>query len=177
MKLILNVSVFRDPRFKKVHALTKRLAMQNQYHHDNDTFAIICTQRYDGPFKYNHIKSRQNVEFVANSYKYLKPIEDGQNWFKRYIMIRKFGYLYEIFEMFMLRIHQNGIHMKLTNHDQNFPDLVDPKVVLTLQMLSAGFYLWLFCVAMSCIVFLCEMIVGCFKNRVVRDRRVSEFKL
>lgn len=136
--------------------------MKDQYLFDNETFVIICEVKYQGPFKYNHMKGRRLKDYESNSYKYLKSLNDGLSWGEHYISFRKFGFLYEPFQKFLLDIHANGIFWIL--HERGMNDTVsaefdDPKVVLTMQMLSAGFYVWLFCVTICCIVFACEVII------------------
>lgn len=162
--------------------------MQDQYLYDNDTFAVICEVNYQGPFKYNHMKGRKlekylfdlcnyttdqnllsdackNIKdgtYLSESYKYMKSIRDEYTWGGHYISFKKFGCLYEPFEKFLLDIHQNGIfwmiHDRVMN-DTAIPEHDDPRVVLTLEMLSAGFLVWLFCMSICCIVFACEIII------------------
>lgn len=166
--------------------------MHEQYLYDNDTFAVICEVNYQGPFKFNHMKGRRlekyisdyckfptdenklsetcknkNFKYLSENYKYMKSIRDEYTWGGNYISFKKFGYLYEAFEKFLLEIHQNGVFWALhdrVKNDTAIPEFDDPRVVLTLDMLSAGFIIWILCIIICCIVFISELIVDRIKD-------------
>lgn len=70
------------------------------------------------------------------------------------------GYLNEILDKFIMECHQHGIIQRFrryTNRFEEFKLNFDRETqVLSLFMLSAGFYVWLITVAIACIVFIGE---------------------
>lgn len=73
------------------------------------------------------------------------------------------GYLSEILEKFLLEAHQHGIIEGVERKIYRFGNfnykLESDLQVLTMYMLSAGFYIWLGTVAIACVVFVGEHIV------------------
>lgn len=89
-------------------------------------------------------------------------------------------FLYHILQNFILEIHQHGfmIHFEsLYNpHTLPKPEETEPKI-LTLQILSAGFIVWLFTIIMACFSFFFEISVFHFlKRRELTKNLVTNLK-
>lgn len=71
------------------------------------------------------------------------------------------GYLNEVFEKFILEAHQHGIIEFCYRQVYHFPDVSVEKfpIILTMQILSAGFYIWLGSIVIACIVFIGEHVI------------------
>jgi hypothetical protein len=48
-------------------------------------------------------------------------------------LIKKFGYLYEPIEKFLLNVKENGIYWRMRVIGDHFPEIEDPKKVLTFK--------------------------------------------
>lgn len=100
----------------------------------------------------------KEIEKYLISFKMLKD----EVFFTSFISFLTFqrGHLGEILEKFILEAHQHGIIDYCYRQVYNSIDiekLVESETkVLTVYMLSAGFYIWLASVAIACFVFICE---------------------
>lgn len=72
----------------------------------------------------------------------------------------------ELLNNFILQFQQHGFFQHLYQKHLHMPivNLKDPRKILTMYMLSSGFYLWLMSVAVACIVFVIEHIVRYFSR-------------
>lgn len=142
-----------------------------------------------------------NYEFFAEivDKKYLENLFNGSNYDEVDKNIRTFkmfeeiyqtsttslfthyrGYFNEILNKFILEAHQHGILVYLKRRAYRFGDINDqvesePKV-LSMFMLSAGFYVWLATVALACIVFIGELIIFYSKGQTTKIRRQGSWK-
>lgn len=83
-----------------------------------------------------------------------------------YILVISQSFIYETLNDFILRCNEYGftkIYKSLYCGQPLFKHH-DERVVLTMSMLSAGFYLWLCSVAVACIVFIVEHITDYYSN-------------
>lgn len=90
----------------------------------------------------------------------MKPMKENYQWHASAWMIAPFSHVYSKVEDFILRCHENGIieyWTDILHQDKSIKEEEEPKV-LTLLMLSAGFYLWLGCLGVTCCVFVGELI-------------------
>lgn len=83
-------------------------------------------------------------------------------------LVKPESYLYSVFNEFILHWFEHGFS-KLDQLN-NLPEepqieVKDPRTVLTLYMLSAGFYLWLITVLIACVVFIGENVVSYFASK------------
>lgn len=105
------------------------------------------------PFKW-----RGKKEFELE--KIMNAMEDDYRWHVSAWIIFPFSHFYRKVEDFILRCHENGIIEYWTDvlhRDKSIHEEEEPKV-LTFYMLSAGFYLWLGCLGVTCCVFIGELI-------------------
>lgn len=80
--------------------------------------------------------------------------------------VNAYSVVYESIEKFILEAHQHGIIQFIESRyssKKQRPRESGTKV-LTMYMLSAGFYVWLVSVAIACVVFICEHIVSRYSN-------------
>lgn len=88
------------------------------------------------------------------------------------------SFIFESLEKFILDCHQHGILVHLI--DKLLPTVVkkdeDEPEVLTLYILSAGFFLWLYTVLIAILVFLMEHIVHLSKTRWIKAKVTEEVK-
>lgn len=94
-------------------------------------------------------------------------VKDDYYFKSEYIMVNPESYISSILDDFILRFHQSGIFVYLNNKYK--PDSLifktkDPRKMLTIYMLSAGFYLWLISVLAACLVFVIEHAVRYFSR-------------
>lgn len=82
------------------------------------------------------------------------------------------GFLHEILEKFILEAHQHGIMSCLHRQVYRFGRIEDQiesePQVLSVFMLSAGFYIWLGTVLIACIVFIAENVKYCVEKSFER---------
>lgn len=95
------------------------------------------------------------------------------------VLTKPGSYITEVLNTFILQCHQHGIfqHLYLKYIDPPIVQPKDPKKVLTMYMLSAGFYLWLISISVACIVFVIEHIVRYFSRtrHLIRESEVEIF--
>jgi len=103
-------------------------------------------------------KNLERIQEDLRSFKMLKD-ETFMTSFTSLLTFHR-GYLNEIFDKFIFEAHQHGIIDYCYRQVYRFKDvdkLVESSTkVLTMYMLSAGFYIWLGSVGIACIVFIYE---------------------
>lgn len=138
---------------------TKKMTFARMYlEYENDTFAQIVNR--------NHLISifdGKNIKEIEKNLRLFKMLEDETflTTFTSFLPHYR-SYLNEILERFILEAHQHGIIdycYRQAYRVNDFSGLIvsDPKV-LTMYMLSAGFYIWLGSIVIACIVFIYEQI-------------------
>lgn len=119
---------------------------------------------------------RNEREAIFSSEMYL--LSDVLNAHYWYNMISpEEGSLYKVLNDFILRCHQYGFikHIESNNYPAPIIQPKDPNVVLTLYILSAGFYLWLISIVVACFVFVGEHVVRYFsRTRHLSKRNMDE---
>lgn len=100
----------------------------------------------------------KDVNNYVQAYKMLKD-ETFITSFRSFLTFHR-GYLNEVFERFILESHQHGIIDYWYRHFFRYDNIekqiaTEPKV-LTMYMLSSGFYIWLGSIGIACFVFICE---------------------
>lgn len=126
-----------------------------KYH--NDTFAEIVDEKF------------LDILFDGSNYDEIDKYVHSFKMFKETYQILSIsllsfcrGYLNGILDKFILEAHQHGILEYLQRRSNHFADISDEieskTQVLTLYMLSAGFYVWLITVAITCIAFVGEQV-------------------
>jgi hypothetical protein len=147
----------------------------NQICYGNDTFAIEENKDliYIGNSKihknYDYRKLGADVSNNVNSYSKLFAVVEGTRSFSVSWMMKRSSFLIDSFNKFLMECEQHGIHEKTYNDRfyHNVPSAsseVDKKK-LTLDVLSAGFTVWIFSVLIACIVFVIEHIVAFFTRK------------
>lgn len=83
-----------------------------------------------------------------------------------FVLLKPGSYIKDVFNTFILQCQQHGFfeHLYLKHIHYQVIDEKDPNKVLTMYMLSAGFYLWLMSIAIACIVFVMEHVVRYFSR-------------
>lgn len=124
----------------------------------------------------NYIKERfngTNYKEVRNLTIYYKILDETFQTLTVKMLTLSRGYLNEKLEKFILEAHQHGIliyfqrrTVKYEYFQSKFES--EPKI-LTMYMLSAGFYIWLGTVGIACIAFVGEFIMFEIEVRFSRD--------
>lgn len=121
-----------------------------RFYHLSSKFNDYITRNKDAPLFYRD--TRRHL--------YMDVLEDDYAWLKNSWVLKKFSYLYEPLSSFISQIYEHGIYDYIERREiWHFekPEDEDPRKVLTIEMLSAGFVIWLCCVLVSIIVFICEL--------------------
>lgn len=140
-------------------------ALENQYKYENDTFAVMWPRFYHVSAQQSDFIDRRAPEFLREKSKYMSILDDDFGWIIYSWYTWRFSPLYELLQKFILEIYQHGIYDYLERNElfnqlqMEIPEKEDPRRVLTVKMLSAGFVIWVCFVAASLIVFLFELIV------------------
>lgn len=155
--------------------MTTADSMEQFLHAENHTkfkserFAELVDENYLGAMLvYADKTSNEEIDEIIRSFKMLdeEPYKDTTITF--YTPSR--GYMGEILEKFVLEAHQFGIfvHLKQTVYMFNkIKEQVDSELqILTMYMLSAGFYVWLVTVAVACLVFIGEHVVYYIERKI-----------
>lgn len=138
--------------------MVDELEKQSQY--ENETF-VTPYLRISG----NRMSTKGdtvNYKKFNKAYKMLD--EDYTLYYYSWIVSAK---IFESFNKYILECHQHGIISHL--NEKYFPKAVQPDEdgpqILTMYILSAGFYLWLGTVFVACLVFIGEHVVRYFSKR------------
>lgn len=115
-------------------------------------------------FESNNSRSYTDVSnnfVVMENYFIVRPIQ---------IYVRPSSVFFKRLEKTILECHQHGLLVKKSDP----PELksADEPQVLTMQMLEAGFVLWMCSICVACVVFICEHIV---RYNSKRRRKAREF--
>lgn len=143
----------------------------------NGTFSFFIPQRDI----MSHLSKNTTLESNFKD-KYRKIDEIHQSLTARWF-VNQGSFIFETLENFLHLNLQNGVVQHLQDRGSTvkkahreravkiakkwFETDREPKI-LTLFMLSAGFWVWLVSVAIACIVFFCEHIVKCVENYLLR---------
>lgn len=112
---------------------------------------------------------------LHNSGKFMAMLEESVNWMLLHLPIKCNSFLYEPLQEFILLYHQHGLMAYSESKWYESSSGADKKVgaqVLSIQMLSAGFIVWIVCVLISVSVFLIEILV-----KKARMRKLKQLKL
>lgn len=92
--------------------------------------------------------------------------DEEYNFEMEHIYVKPESYIFQALNDFVLHWHEHGFSKLFQSlHLPGSPEVIedkDPKTVLTMHMLSAGFYLWLISIAIASLVFLSEHVVRYF---------------
>jgi hypothetical protein len=125
----------------------------------------------------NHNEIRDDISNTSDeAIELFSNIESTQSYPLSWIS-RKSSFFFETLNNFLLKAEEHGFTQYFI--DSQFIDLhpkvnPDPKI-LTNQMLSAGFIVWLASVAIACIVFVIEHIVA-YKTRSRSSLKVVKIR-
>lgn len=103
----------------------------------------------------------------------MKILEDDYFVNYEYLFVLPGSFIYEPLSKFIMRFNQHGFTKRLEYwlvHHNLTKTVFDEKQTLTLQILSAGFILWLCSVLIACLLFIVEYCVGkTFKNKIYKS--------
>lgn len=109
--------------------------------------------------KLNEINSLSSANKIVKHFQgFMIPTEDSYRWHTANWVIVPFSYVYQKVEEFILLCHQNGIidHLQEMLCVERSSKIEEQPKVLTLEMLSAGFYVWLASVVAAIFIFAIE---------------------
>lgn len=123
--------------------------------------------------KYALMVSNEGTK-ISEFLKEIKVLDDNYRWLTASWLTMPLSHTFKPIEMFILRCHENGIIEYWTEmfYQDRSKEIKDDPKKLTMDIMSAGFYIWLGSVAVACLVFIGEHIY-CF---IVRRRSESERK-
>lgn len=133
--------------------------IDRQIAYKNESFAL-WTSRFDDSIT---LFDESLIEKLSQSD--LRLLDDDYSVVFDYVRVPSGSFIYNRLNDFILKCYQHGFikHFQVTNLPKSsLPLIEDPKKVLTMHMLSAGFALWLCCVAVACCVFFIEHTVRYF---------------
>lgn len=152
---------------------------------DFDTEYAIIVDRQHWKNKMNS-KEDSKKSFFGSPYKEkkkgcsnFKMLDEDFVWtFSQYYLTRN-SYLHEILENFILELYQHGFMENMTESTQKlyFPE--EEPTVLTLEILSAGFFIWLGSVAVAILAFILELISKIFVvtlKEIKKKRKRRKYK-
>lgn len=153
--------------------------IESQFKYKNETFAIYTGRMPRSSliqfFTFDHMENQNFTDQVFSSEMvYLK--EDLRTHFEAFY-VQSESCIYEMLNEFILQCHQHGFIEYLVSKHFNWPKKSkrDPRKVLTLYMLSAGFYIWLISISVAFVVFIIEHVVRYFsRTRKLPPKREVE---
>lgn len=124
----------------------------------NGTFAEIVDKNY-----LENLYNGSNYDEVEKDINNFKMFDETYQTLPISLFTHYRGYLSTILNKFILEAHQHGILIYLQRRVYRFGAVNDEvesdTKILTMFMLSAGFYVWLASVVLACIVFIAELII------------------
>lgn len=139
---------------------------KNQIQFHNETFAELVNQNFLGAL-FNGTNFNE-IEENLQSFKMLHEEPFQRSTMNFFTSSR--GYLAEILEKFILEAQQHGIldyfHRRVYRFEKVKENIESETQVLSMYMLSAGFYVWLVTVALACFVFIGEHIFFFIKEKI-----------
>lgn len=146
--------------------------IESHIQHENGTFATPFLRLFGNELLDN--KNSSNTWRWINIHKAFKLLnEDYMVHFYSWFVGAE---LFESFEKYLLECHQHGIINYI--HDKYFPKRIkwdeEGPQVLTMFMLSAGFYLWLGSVVVAILTFIGEHIVRYYSKSRREFRKKSK---
>lgn len=145
--------------------------------YENDTFAFEVSND-ENVFG---LKKNRGVEYALNVTKDLHSVfatVEGYRTVSISWLANKYDYFIETLDKFILECDQHGITSHFNNLHRKFENMAsDPSEpqVLTMEILSAGFWVWFSTVIIACFVFILEHIFAAFQRKM-KFEKVQEFK-
>lgn len=99
-------------------------------------------------------------EDLRHNTKFMSLIEESPRWILYCLLIRRNSILHESLNKFILEYNQHGhfaYSESIWNPKPLGEDNPDEPQVLTIDMMAAGFIVWLVCVLISIVVFFVEL--------------------
>lgn len=128
----------------------------NQVDYRNETFAAWMGKIGQSIY-YGTLQEKEQILSSAMSL-----LDEDYNVHYEYVLVKPESVIYEVLNEFILQCHQHGFMRHFESIYFPYPPIIepeDPRRVLTMYMLSAGFYLWLITIAVACLVFVGEHVV------------------
>lgn len=140
---------------------------KNHTKYKSEKFAELIDENYLAAML-EYGKNTDEIDEIIRSFKMLDEEPFKETKLSFYTPSR--GYMSEILEKFVLEAHQSGIlvhYKRLAYKFEKIKEEVESDLqVLTMYMLSAGLYVWLFTVAVACLVFIGEHVVYYFGKKI-----------
>lgn len=129
---------------------------ETQINHGNESFALFTFKNGKLPLYFEKKEMKKLLESG------MTLLNDDYRLHSEYVMVKPESYIYSVLNDFILQCHQYGFfnHFQSKKSKPLVLEIKDTsRKVLTMHMLSAGFYLWLMTVLLACVVFLIEHVV------------------
>lgn len=155
--------------------------MRRQYESRNQTFAIF-TCRLPKSTILSQIRSLSHKNFSSTVFSSdMVVLNEDLRTHHEVFIVRSESYIIDVLNDFILRCHQHGFFKYFESQYFETPEIIveDARKILTFNMLSAGFYLWLISIVVACLVFIVEHVVRYFsRTRKLRKLgpRVTVYK-
>lgn len=140
----------------------------------NDTYAILFNFVGDNDVS-SGAENNQQFEYMERN---ILVIPEDYRWHMLSWHVHPQSFIYEPLQKFILECHQHGFIINLMNN--LFTTLVKPEAegpqVLTMFILSAGFYIWLCTVLIAIVVFFIEHLLFYLSKQRVKIKEVNRKK-
>lgn len=148
--------------------------IERLYKFENESFALVKRLFYK---KVKQLPSdtdlASGVHKVKNVAKFMIMLEETTDSKVLLLPIKQNSLLHESMCIFVLEYHQHGLmlylEMRYYEERMSSDDCNDEPQVLTVEMMSAGFIIWLVCILICIIVFLSEIIIGRISHLYMLD--------
>jgi hypothetical protein len=153
--LIYNRFLINRHKYGDIIFRNKTEVYENQKEFDNETFATLQLRVTNLPDNYH----RGIEQSLINYNSHFRVLDDDFKWYYASWFVTYYNVLYEPMEKFIGQCREHGILDYMRRRHFPAPVKLDndrgPKV-LTMQVLSAGFIVWICCVAVSIVIFVLE---------------------
>lgn len=148
--------------------------LENHKNFGNESFAVFMPRMRTPEFLYPEHYPYENITKEISSY--TSFLEEDINTVRLgwALSLNKY-FLFEPMEKFILECHQHGLVIQVENQVRRKraeKSTQKPKKVLTMHMLSAGWYIWLGGICVATVAFFSEHVVryNSKKRRIAREK-------
>lgn len=146
-----------------------KISLEKNEDFEDGTFATMMSRSYWLRASEHNFRYKTNVKILEK----MRMIDENFYWQSSYWILQSNSFLYELLNNFILETHQHGFikrfeslnaYNKITIPKEKGPE------ILTIFMLSAGFYVWLATVLSAILTFIGELAVSHFITKISKIR-------
>lgn len=142
------------------HIIEANSLIDAQITHSNQSFVLWNNGKLGNAILSGDREETQKLYESGMSF-----LSENARYHSEYILVKPESFIYDLINDFIYHCHQYGFfqHFESINFPlPPIPTVKDTRKILTMNMLSAGFYLWIISVIVACVVFFAERIVFYF---------------